>query len=170
MASSNLQGYRYRSTHEMPEPSSLFKAWRMSHNVSRVCDAAPSLTEARGRCGGAARRSAAEPEAPSEAPMHIRAVMRRGARACQVNALHFVTVGSITKSSYWERHQPHYHMKAPHFYNNHNRCGSSGDGADKPGIHAAFYARASSNLQSLKHRTPREILNLISFSSWRNVA
>ena len=48
----------------------------MAHNVSRVCDAAPSLTEARGRCGGAARRSAAEPEAPSEAPMHIHAVMR----------------------------------------------------------------------------------------------
>ena len=49
----------------------------ISHNVPRVCDAAPSLTEARGRCGGAARRSAAEPEAPSEVPMHIRAVMRR---------------------------------------------------------------------------------------------
>ena len=30
---------------------------------------------AEGLCGGAARRSAAEPEAPSEAPMHIRAVI-----------------------------------------------------------------------------------------------
>ena len=36
----------------------------MAHNVLHVCDAAPSLTEARGRCGGAARRSAAEPELP----------------------------------------------------------------------------------------------------------
>jgi hypothetical protein len=36
----------------------------MSHNVWLVCDAAPSLTEARGRCGVAARRSAAEPEPP----------------------------------------------------------------------------------------------------------
>jgi hypothetical protein len=48
----------------------------MSHNVSLVCDAAPSLTKARGRCGDEARRSAEEPEAPSEAPMHIRAVIR----------------------------------------------------------------------------------------------
>ena len=47
----------------------------MSHNVSLVCDAAPSPTRARGRCGDEARRSAEEPEAPSEAPMHIRAVM-----------------------------------------------------------------------------------------------
>ena len=36
----------------------------IAYNVSHVCDAAPSLTEARGRCGGAARCSAAEPEAP----------------------------------------------------------------------------------------------------------
>jgi hypothetical protein len=49
----------------------------MSYNVSLVCDAAPSLTKARGRCGDEARRSAEEPEAPSEAPMHIRAVMGR---------------------------------------------------------------------------------------------
>ena len=48
----------------------------ISHNVSQVCDVAPSLTEARGRCGDEARRSAEEPEAPSEAPMHIRAVIR----------------------------------------------------------------------------------------------
>ncbi len=36
----------------------------IAYNVLHVCDAAPSLTEARGRCGGAARRSAAEPEPP----------------------------------------------------------------------------------------------------------
>ena len=36
----------------------------------------PEANRAEGLCGGAARRSAAEPEAPSEAPMHIRAVMR----------------------------------------------------------------------------------------------
>jgi len=50
----------------------------IAYNVPLVCDAAPSLTKARGRCGDEARRSAAEPEAPSEAPMHIRAVMRSG--------------------------------------------------------------------------------------------
>jgi len=54
----------------------------MTHNVSLVCDAAPSLTEARGRCGDEARRSAEEPEAPSEAPMHIRAVMRSARWTC----------------------------------------------------------------------------------------
>jgi hypothetical protein len=48
----------------------------MSYNVWLVCDAAPRPKGPRGRCGGAARPSAAEPEAPSEAPMHIRAVMR----------------------------------------------------------------------------------------------
>jgi hypothetical protein len=47
----------------------------ITHNVSHVCDVAPSPTRARGRCGDEARRSAEEPEAPSEAPMHIRAVM-----------------------------------------------------------------------------------------------
>ena len=47
----------------------------LAHNVSHVCDAAPSPTRARGRCGDEARRSAEEPEAPSEAPMHIRAVI-----------------------------------------------------------------------------------------------
>jgi hypothetical protein len=36
----------------------------ISHNVPHVCDAAPSLTEARGRCGDEARRSAEEPEPP----------------------------------------------------------------------------------------------------------
>ena len=36
----------------------------------------PEANGAEGLCGEAARRSAAEPEAPSEAPMHIRAVMR----------------------------------------------------------------------------------------------
>jgi hypothetical protein len=52
----------------------------MSYNVPHVCDAAPSQTKARGRCGDEARRSAEEPEAPSEAPKHIRAVMRSCAR------------------------------------------------------------------------------------------
>jgi len=36
----------------------------VSHNVSLVCDAAPSPTRARGRCGDEARPSAAEPEPP----------------------------------------------------------------------------------------------------------
>ena len=36
----------------------------------------PEANRAEGLCGGAARRSAAKPEAPSEAAMHIRAVMR----------------------------------------------------------------------------------------------
>ena len=36
----------------------------IAYNVLHVCDAAPRLTEPRGRCGGAARRSAAEPEPP----------------------------------------------------------------------------------------------------------
>ena len=36
----------------------------------------PEANKDEGLCGGAARRSAAQPEAPSEAPMHIRAVMR----------------------------------------------------------------------------------------------
>jgi hypothetical protein len=36
----------------------------------------PEANRAEGLCGGAARRSAAQPEAPSEAPMHIHAVMR----------------------------------------------------------------------------------------------
>ena len=53
----------------------------IAYNVSHVCDVAPSPTRARGRCGGAARCSAAEPEAPSWAPMHIRAVMRSCANA-----------------------------------------------------------------------------------------
>jgi hypothetical protein len=35
----------------------------------------PEAEGAEGPCGGAARRSAAEPGAPSEAPMHIRAVI-----------------------------------------------------------------------------------------------
>ena len=48
----------------------------MSHNVSRVCDAALSLTEARGHV--AERRAAAprNPSRPEGAAMHIRAVMR----------------------------------------------------------------------------------------------
>jgi hypothetical protein len=36
----------------------------------------PEANGAEGPCGDEARRSAEEPEAPSEAPMHIRAVMR----------------------------------------------------------------------------------------------
>ena len=36
----------------------------------------PEANRAEGLCGGAARSSAAEPEPPSEAAMHIRAVMR----------------------------------------------------------------------------------------------
>jgi hypothetical protein len=35
----------------------------------------PEANKDEGLCGEAARRSAAQPEAPSEAPMHIRAVM-----------------------------------------------------------------------------------------------
>jgi hypothetical protein len=35
----------------------------------------PEANRAEGLCGGAARRSAAEPEPPSEAAMHIRAVI-----------------------------------------------------------------------------------------------
>ena len=48
----------------------------IAYNESHVCDVALSPTRAKGRCGGAARCSAAEPEAPSWVPMHIRAVMR----------------------------------------------------------------------------------------------
>ena len=65
MASSNLQGYEYRSTHGGSEPSSLLRPGEISHTVWLVCDAAPRPKGPRGRCGGAARRSAAEPEAPS---------------------------------------------------------------------------------------------------------
>ncbi len=36
----------------------------------------PEANGAEGPCGDEARRSAEEPEAPSEAPKHIRAVMR----------------------------------------------------------------------------------------------
>jgi hypothetical protein len=54
----------------------LYMIGAIAYNVSLVCDAAPRPTGPRGRCGAAARRSAAEPEAPSEAPMHIRAVIR----------------------------------------------------------------------------------------------
>ena len=35
----------------------------------------PEANRAEGLCGGAARRSAAQPEAPSQAPTHIRAVI-----------------------------------------------------------------------------------------------
>ena len=35
----------------------------------------PEANKDEGLCGEAARRSAAKPEAPSEAPMHIRAVI-----------------------------------------------------------------------------------------------
>jgi hypothetical protein len=35
----------------------------MACNVPHVCDPVPRLTEPRGRCGAAARPSAAEPEA-----------------------------------------------------------------------------------------------------------
>jgi hypothetical protein len=45
----------------------------MAYNVSHVCDVAPRPTRPRGHV---AERRAAEPEAPSWAPMHIRAVMR----------------------------------------------------------------------------------------------
>src|SRR4030042_6690768 len=41
----------------------------ISNNVLHVCDAAPRPKGPKGPCGGAARRSAAEPEAP----MYIRA-------------------------------------------------------------------------------------------------
>jgi hypothetical protein len=36
----------------------------------------PAADQGEGQCGGAVHRSAAEPEAPSEAQMHIRAVMQ----------------------------------------------------------------------------------------------
>jgi hypothetical protein len=64
--------YRFRT----PNFRSFEHVAGISHNGPHVCDAAPRPKGPRGRCGGAARRSAAEPEAPSEAPMHIRAVMR----------------------------------------------------------------------------------------------
>ncbi len=45
----------------------------ISYNVLRVCDAAPRPKGPRGRCGAAARRSAAAPEAPaSGADAHTR--------------------------------------------------------------------------------------------------
>jgi hypothetical protein len=42
----------------------------------------PEANKDEGLCGEAARRSAAEPEAPSEAPMHISAVMGRCVFEC----------------------------------------------------------------------------------------
>jgi hypothetical protein len=46
----------------------------------------PEANKDEGLCGGAARRSAAQPEAPSEAPMHIRAVIG-GYAVAQIRAL-----------------------------------------------------------------------------------
>jgi len=37
----------------------------MAYNESHVCDVAPEPNQGEGPCGGAARRSAAEPEAPA---------------------------------------------------------------------------------------------------------
>ena len=51
------------------------------HITYRAYVTSPEANRAEGLCGGAARRSAAEPEAPSEAPMHIRAVMGRTRRS-----------------------------------------------------------------------------------------
>ncbi len=44
--------------------------------TNRTYVTGPEANGAEGPCGDEARRSAEEPEAPSEAPKHIRAVMR----------------------------------------------------------------------------------------------
>ena len=50
-----------------------FAQW---HITNRTYVTGPEANRAEGPCGDEARRSAEEPEAPSEAPKHIRAVMR----------------------------------------------------------------------------------------------
>jgi hypothetical protein len=59
----------------------------ITYNISYVCNVAPRPTRPRGHV---ARRSAEEPEAPSEAPMHIRAVMR----SC---VLFYASISSISR-------------------------------------------------------------------------
>ena len=46
------------------------------HITNRTYVTGPEPNQGEGPCGDEARRSAEEPEAPSEAPKHIRAVMR----------------------------------------------------------------------------------------------
>ena len=58
-------------------------AWHITY---RAYVTSPEANKAEGPCGGAARRSAAKPEAPSEAPMRLRAVMRWSRRLLVVIA------------------------------------------------------------------------------------
>ena len=53
--------------------------------TNRTYVTGPEANGAEGPCGDEARRSAEEPEAPSEAPKHIRAVMRSAISNLRLN-------------------------------------------------------------------------------------